>query len=122
MIPFLQNEYERIGEGFRSQTASPESATVLLAVAGAAAVAALFVALAVWARRGGPERALFRELARASGLTGREARLLLDLALRTRPDDPAAIFVRRSAFESAAPDAPADAEFLEAVRKKVYGP
>ena len=103
-----QNEpFERIGEGFRSETGSSESGVVLLAVA---------------SRRGGPGRALFRELARASGLTGAESSLLLGLARRALPDDPPAIFVRRTAFESAAVDASADAATLDALRRKVYGP
>lgn len=118
-----QNEpFERIGEGFRSQTASPESTVLVLAVVGAVAVAAILVALLVTSRRGGPGRSLFRELARASGLTGPESRLLLDLALRARPEDPPSIFVRRSAFESAAVDAAPDAAALDVLRRKVYGP
>ena len=125
MIPLRgpQNEpFERIGEGFRSQTGSSESAVLVLAVVGAVAVAAVLVALAVSSRRGGPARALFRELARASDLTGPESRLLLDLALRVQPDDPPAIFVRRSAFESAAVDAAPEVAVLDVLRRKLYGP
>jgi len=119
----FQNEpFERIGEGFRSQTGSSESAVVILAVVGAVAVAAVLVALVVSARRGGPGRSLFRDLARANGLTGPESRLLLDLALRAQPDDPPAIFVRRSAFEAAAVDAAPDVAALDVLRRKVYGP
>jgi hypothetical protein len=117
----FQDPVERIGEGFRAQTGSSESGVVLLAVAGAAVVAALFLVLALWSRRG-PGRALFGELARANGLTGRESKLLFDLAVRTQPDDPAAIFVRRSAFESGALDLAVDAATLDALRRKVYGP
>ena len=123
MIPLWisQDPVERIGDSFRAQTGAPESGVVLLAVAGAAVVAALFVVLALWSRRT-PGRALFRDLARANGLTGRESKVLLDLAVRTQPDDPAAIFVRRSAFEAAAVDVPVEAATLDALRRKVYGP
>lgn len=114
--------FERIGESFRSQTSSGEPLLVILAVAAAVAGAGLLLAFALSARRAGPGRALFRELSRANGLSGRESRLLLDLALRVQPDDPPALFVRRSAFEAAAADAKVDALLVDALRRKLYGP
>ncbi len=113
---------ERIGEGFRVQTAEGQEAWTVLAVLGAVLLAAGALALVLASRRERPGRRLFRELARASGLTGAETRLLLALALAVQPDDPPAIFVRRSAFEAAAEDSAADPALIEALRRKVYGP
>jgi hypothetical protein len=124
MIPSpAQNEpYERIGEGFRGQTGSSESGLVALALVGALVVAAILAALVLSSRRGGAGRKLFRELSRASALSGAESRLLLEVALRAEPGDPAAIFVRRSAFEAAARDGAFDPGAIDLLRKKVYGP
>ncbi len=67
-------------------------------------------------------RRMFLKLARASGLTKDELQLLKDVARRVQPDNPPAIFVRRSLFENAVSEPPFDAERVQSVRRKVYGP
>lgn len=64
----------------------------------------------------------FRRLAEASGLTGDEVRLLQYVAERVLPDDPSAIFVKRSLFEGAVSDLAVDSSRAAVLRQKVYGP
>jgi len=67
-------------------------------------------------------RRLFLKLARASRLDGVELPFLIRIARRVLPDNPPAIFVRRSLFENAIVDSAEDAALVQSVRKKVYGP
>ncbi len=65
---------------------------------------------------------LFRRFAEANRLTDGEARLLQYVAERAQPDNPAAIFVKRSLFEGAVADLGVDASRAAVLRRKVYGP
>jgi hypothetical protein len=118
-----QNEaLEQVSRGFREYS---RSQTSLVLIVGLLLAAGTVVAL-LYAFLSGRERMVgkrtFRRLARASGLAAPEARLLADVSRRVLPDNPPEIFVRRSLFETAIATMKADAEVVQSVRKKVYGP
>ena len=66
-------------------------------------------------------RRMFLKLSRASGLARPGSELLIRIARRVLPDNPPAIFVRRSLFENAVADLEPDDGLVQAVRRKVYG-
>jgi hypothetical protein len=112
---------EQVSRGFREYSRSQNS----LALAMGVVLAFGLVAVLIYAVFSGRERFLgrrmFYRLARASGLVGAEARFLVAVSRRVLPDNPPAIFVRRSLFESAVSTMSADAALVQSVRKKVYG-
>lgn len=116
--------FERIAGGFRTYAERPEALILLLSVlavlaAGGAVLARLFSPRARAARQA---RRTFMAFARASGLTGPEAGLLMDVARRLGLEAPVFIFARRSLFEAAAGEFGIDPAQAEILRKKVYGP
>lgn len=119
----LQNEsLEKVSRGFREYSQSQNSLALLFGVLlGFGIVAALLYA---WAsgRDRVVGRRMFQKLARGSHLVRAESDLLIRIAQRVLPDNPPAIFVRRSLFESAAADLTAEEALVQSVRKKVYGP
>jgi hypothetical protein len=119
---FLQNEaLEQVSRGFREYSRSQGSLAILFGVIlGLGIVAALVYA---WAsgRDRVVGRRMFLKLARASGLARPESELLIRIARRVLPDNPPAIFVRRSLFETAVTDLEPDDGLVQAVRRKVYG-
>jgi len=81
---------------------------------------AVFSSLLSARRISAPWRA-FREFAEASGLTSRETKLFGWVAERVQPENPMALFVKRSLFEGAVQDLHLDVEAASAIRQKVYG-
>jgi hypothetical protein len=65
---------------------------------------------------------LFRQFAEASGLSSSEAKMMVFVAERVQLDNPLALFVKRSLFESAVSDLGIEAGLASALRRKVYGP
>ena len=117
-----QNEaLEQVSRGFREYSRSQTSLAVALGVLLVFGLAAVLLYAMVSGRERFLGRRMFYRLARANGLAGPEARLLVAVSRRVLPDNPPAIFVRRSLFESAVSTMPADAALVQAVRKKVYG-
>jgi len=123
LLFLLQNEsLEKVSRGFREYSRSQGSMALLFGVLlGFGIVAALLYA---WAsgRDRVVGRRMFLKLARASGLARIESDLLIRIARRVLPDNPPAIFVRRSLFESAVADLVAEQDVIQSVRRKVYGP
>ncbi|HZE97084.1 MAG TPA: hypothetical protein VE981_08650 [Planctomycetota bacterium] len=123
LLPLLQNEaLEQVSRGFREYPESQSAwALALATLLGVGLLAAL-----VYAFLSGRERMigrrLFYRMARASGLARPERDLLVLVSRRVLPDNPPAIFVRRSLFESGVAGMPADARVVESTRRKVYGP
>jgi hypothetical protein len=117
----LQNDaLEKVSRGFREYSRSQGSLAILFGVIlGLGIVAALVYA---WAsgRDRVVGRRMFLKLARASGLARPESELLIRIARRVLPDNPPAIFVRRSLFENAVADLQPDEGLVQAVRRKVY--
>jgi hypothetical protein len=122
LLAFVQNDaLEKVSRGFREYSASQSSLAILFGVIlGLGIVAALFYA---WAsgRDRVVGRRMFLKLARASSLARAESELLIRIARRVLPDNPPAIFVRRSLFENAVADLEPDDTLVQAVRRKVYG-
>jgi hypothetical protein len=118
----LQNDaLEKVSRGFREYSAAQSSLAILFGVIlGLGIVAALVYA---WAsgRDRVVGRRMFLKLSRASGLARGESELLIRIARRVLPDNPPAIFVRRSLFENAVADLEPDDGLVQAVRRKVYG-
>ena len=84
-------------------------------------LSAVLYSIASSRRSSAPWRA-FREFAEASGLSFAETKLLTSVAERVQPDNPAALFVKRTLFESAVQELSIDAERAAILRQKVYGP
>lgn len=113
---------EKISRGFREYSES-QGALALVAgvVLGFGILAAVLYAI-VSGRDRMVGRRTFHKLARASRLARPETQLLIDVARRVLPDNPPAIFVRRTLFENAIGDLPVDERLVQSVRRKVYGP
>jgi hypothetical protein len=123
LLPLLQNDaLEKVSRGFREYSESQGEialiAGVLLAFGLAAAV--LYATLSGRDRLVG--RRMFFKLARASKLARRESALLIQVARRVLPDNPPAIFIRRTLFENAIADMTAEDGLVQSLRRKVYGP
>jgi hypothetical protein len=119
---FQNDALEQVSRGFREYSRSQGGlALVLGALLGCGiAVALLYAVLSGRDRMVG--RRMFFKLARASHLARPESDFLIQVARRVLPDNPPAIFVRRTLFENAIADLTADAGLVESVRRKVYGP
>jgi hypothetical protein len=124
MMPRLQIDALReASRSFREYSQGHGVGTVVLLVVVLLLIAALVV-YSVWAGRDRlPGRRLFLRLARASRLEKPELRFLLDVARRAVPDNPPALFLRRSLFESTVADMHGtQPQVVASVRLKVYGP
>ena len=123
IIPALaQNDaLEQVSRGFREYSQSQRSLAVALGVILIFGLAAVLLYVLVTGRERFLGRRMFYQLARASGLSKAEAALLVAVSRRVLPDNPPAIFVRRSLFESAVASMTAEAALVQSVRKKVYG-
>lgn len=119
----LQNDaLEKISRGFREYSESQGALALFAGVLlGFGILAAILYAL-VSGRDRMVGRRTFRKLARASRLSRPEAQLLAQVARRVLPDNPPAIFIRRTLFESAIGEVPADEALVLSLRRKVYGP
>jgi hypothetical protein len=119
----VQNDaLEKVSRGFREYSQSQNSLAMLFGVLLAFGIVAAL--LYAWAsgRDRVVGRRMFLKLARASRLARSESDLLIRIARRVLPDNPPAIFVRRSLFESAVADLEPEESLVEAIRRKVYGP
>jgi len=112
---------EQVSRGFREYSQSQRSLAVALGVILIFGLAAVLLYVLVTGRERFLGRRMFYRLARASGLAKAEAALLVAVSRRVLPDNPPAIFVRRSLFESAVTSMTAEAALVQSVRKKVYG-
>ena len=123
LLALLQSdELEKVSRGFRDYSRSQGTLALIFGVIlGFAVVAALLYAV-LSGRDHMVGRRTFLKLARASRLARPESDLLIRIARRVLPDNPPAIFVRRSLFESAAGEFGADAALIQSLRRKVYGP
>jgi len=123
-LPLLvQNDaLEKVSRGFREYSRSQGSLATILGLLLLAGILAA-VLYAVFSNRDRMVgRRQFMKLARASRLEGPELPFFIRIARRVLPDNPPAIFVRRSLFESAISELAEDAPLVQSVRKKVYGP
>ena len=113
---------EKVSRGFREYSESQgEIALIAAVLLGFALVAAILYATISGRDRLVGRRTFFK-LARASKLARRESALLIHVARRVLPDNPPAIFVRRTLFENAIADMTAEEGLVQSVRRKVYGP
>ena len=123
MAGFVQNDaLEKVSRGFREYSRSQGSMAMILGVLLLLGIAAVILYAILSNRDRMVGRRLFLKLARASRLDGVELPFLIRIARRVLPDNPPAIFVRRSLFENAIVDSAEDAALVQSVRKKVYGP
>ena len=119
----LQNDaLEKVSRGFREYSESQGALAVAAGILLAFGLAAAFLYALLSGRDRMVGRRMFRRLAKASRLARPEAEFLSGVARRVLPDNPPAIFVRRTLFESAVADMTADAGLVQSVRRKVYGP
>lgn len=112
---------EQVSRGFREYSESQGALAVAVGVLLAFGIAAALVYALLSGRDRMVGRRMFRQLARASGLARPEAEFLAVVARRVLPDNPPAIFVRRTLFENAVADGTADGALVRSVRGKVYG-
>lgn len=123
ILLLLQNDaLEKVSRGFREYSASQGALAAAAAVfLGFGVIAAILYAL-LSGRDRMVGRRMFRQLAKASRLARPEAEFLGGVARRVLPDNPPAIFVRRTLFENAVADMRADDLLVQSVRRKVFGP
>jgi len=127
LLPLLlaqdpDNPLSKVSQGFKDYSKGQGSMAVIVAgVFLILILVSIFYSL-VSARRGSAHWRTFKEFAAASGLTSAETKLLIFLAERVQPDNPVALFVKRSIFESAVQDLAIEPARAGALRRKVYGP
>ncbi len=119
----LQNEsLEKVSRGFREYSRSQGSLAMLFGVLLAFGI----VAALLYAWASGRDRVIgrrmFLKLARPSRLARAQSDLLSRIPRPLTPDNPPAIFVRRSLFENAVADLVTDEALVQSLRRKVYGP
>jgi hypothetical protein len=117
-----EDSLSKVSQSFREYSEGQGWLAVVmgLAIVGVIVTAVLSSLLSA-RRRSAPWRA-FREFAEANGLTTPETKLLILVAERVQPETPAALFVKRSLFESAVVDLKIDPDAASTLRQKVYGP
>lgn len=107
---------------FREYSQSHGSGTLMLLLLLGLLMAALILYSLLSGRDRMVGRRLFLRLSRASGLEKGELVLFREVARRGAPDNPSALFLRRSLFEATLADMPvSDLQLAAAVRRKVYG-
>jgi len=120
---FVQNDsLEKISRGFREYSAAQGSLALLFGVLLVFGLLAVLLYALVSGRDRMVGRRMFLKLARASSLEAAESQLLIQIARRVLPDNPPAIFVRRTLFENAVAELAVDARLVQGLRRKVYGP
>ena len=117
-----ENPLAKVSQSFKEY--SQGQGTLAIVVAGAFVLLILFSILysLLAAHRKSAHWRTFCEFAEASGLTPPETKLLIFLAERVQPENPVALFFKRSVFESAVQDLSIDAARATLLRRKVYGP
>jgi hypothetical protein len=112
----------KVSQSFKEYSQGQGSLAVILAgVFVLLILGAIFYSL-VSTRRKSAHWRTFREFAEASGLTSQETKLLMFVAERVQPDNPVALFVKRTVFETAVQDLNLEAARAGILRRKVYGP
>jgi len=123
LLPLVQSDaLEKVSRGFREYSESQGELALIAGILLAFAVAAAMLYATLSGRDRLVGRRMFFKLARASKLARAESALLIRVARRVLPDNPPAIFVRRTLFENAIADMPAEEGLVQSVRRKVYGP
>jgi hypothetical protein len=123
LLPMAQNDaLEKVSRGFREYSESQGQIALVVGILLAFGVVAAMLYAALSGRDRLVGRRMFFRLARASKLERRESALLIQVARRVLPDNPPAIFVRRTLFENAIADLKAEDGLVRSVRRKVYGP
>jgi hypothetical protein len=116
------NPLTKVSQSFKEYSQGQGTLAIVVAAAFLIIIlAAIFTSL-ISARRGSAHWRTFREFAEASGLTAQETKLLIFVAERAQPDNPVALFVKRSVFETAVQDLGIDVPRAGILRRKVYGP
>jgi hypothetical protein len=116
------NPLAKVSQSFKEY--SQGQGTLAIIVAGVFVLlilGAIFYSL-VSARRKSAHWRTFRDFAEASGLTSQETKLLIYVAERVQPENPVALFVKRTVFETAVHDLNIEAARATILRRKVYGP
>lgn len=117
-----ENPLTQVSRSFQDYSKGQGSlAIVVAAVFLVLILASIFYSL-ISARRGAAHWRTFKDFAAASGLTSQETKLLIFVAERAQPDNPVALFVKRSVFESAVQDLAIEPARAGVLRRKVYGP
>ena len=117
-----ENPLAKVSQSFKEYSQGQGSMAVI--VAGAFVVlilCSIFYSL-LSAHRKSAHWRTFRDFAEASGLTSPETKLLIYLAERVQPDNPVALFVKRTVFENAVQDLNVEPARAGILRRKVYGP
>lgn len=123
LLPLLQNDaLEKVSRGFREYSESQGAIALIAGILLAFGIAAAMIYAALSGRDRLVGRRMFFKLAKASSLAKHESALLIRVARRVLPDNPPAIFVRRTLFENAIADMTAEDGLVQSVRRKVYGP
>ena len=125
VLPALQdgeNPLSKVSQGFRDYSKGQGSLAVV--VAGVFLVLILVSVLysVLSARRGAAHWRTFRDFAEASGLTSAETKQFIFIAERVLPDNPVALFLKRSVFENAVQELAIEPSRAGLLRRKVYGP
>ena len=113
---------EKVSRGFREYSESQGEIALIAGILLAFGLVAAMLYATISGRDRLVGRRMFLKLARASKLARRESALLIQVARRVLPDNPPAIFVRRTLFENAVADMAAEEGLVQSVRRKVYGP
>ena len=116
------NPLAKVSQSFKEY--SQGQGTLAIVVAGVFVLfilGALFYSLVV-ARRKSAHWRTFRQFAEASGLSQPETKLLIYVAERAQPENPVALFVKRTVFETAIQDLNIEPARAVVLRRKVYGP
>ena len=113
---------EKVSRGFREYSESQGQIALIVGILLAFGVVAAILYAMLSGRDRLVGRRMFFKLARASKLAKPESALLIQVARRVLPDNPPAIFVRRTLFENAIADMTAEEGLVQSVRRKVYGP
>ena len=117
-----ENPLTQVSRSFKDYSKGQGSLAIIVATVFLVLIlAAIFYSL-ISARRSSAHWRTFKGFAAASGLTSQETKLLIFVAERAQPDNPVALFVKRSVFESAVQDLAIEPARAGVLRRKVYGP
>ncbi len=117
-----ENPLSKVSQSFKDYSKGQGSLAIVVATVFLALIVVSIFYSMVSARRSSAHWRTFKGFAAASGLTSQETKLLIFVAERTQPDNPVALFVKRSVFESAVQDLAIEPTRAGVLRQKVYGP
>ena len=116
------NPLAKVSQSFKEYSQGQGSLAIVVAgVFVLLILGAIFYSL-VSVRRKSAHWRTFREFAEASGLNSQETKLLIYVAERVQPENPVALFVKRTVFETAVHDLNLEPARAGILRRKVYGP